>query len=530
MKSGGFLGKKQARSEPAKTHPPTGSDLTNLLASAQKSPDKTFNLVWQSPSGDNSQYILSVLIGGGVQRGDRRGWSQSAMDNSGVGEAEWKLHREVETKRTEIFSMRSSDAFLIQTFVEDSMALGTGAPSAANDWTPEAEIVKATPPRPEPQSNAPQNAPLSALLDSLEPPHGGQAQASRPAQSPAQAPAPTATGVAPYHEGNLRRTNIRTIMEAFNSHRTTGRLICDIGTVTAEVFFTDGEPVHAKSCHSIYGNRDTIGDVSVVDLLTWKEGDFKFQDGWPAASRTVTMPLSKFLSGEAATALADAAATAAAATASAAAQASAPPAQAPGTAPAAAASQGAFPATSGASPAPSNNAAAGQDDFSKVDALIGETYSSLTEKSGLLKYGMFLMLVRCEFVRFEGGQNPFCVASIGLELPNHQPLTDPVLGKLGECFDSVCEPLDILAYAGNGRLYAMFPQSTHVAASGSLTNFLRKLAATQLDNTLNGSQVKVSIGLAQVPNDGFDFLPIFEHAGKLRRAATPERSLMMSPS
>ena len=95
MKSGGFLGKKQTRTEPTKSQPPTGSDLTHLLASAQKTQDKSFTLSW-SPSGDNCVYVLSVFIGGGVQRGDRRGWSQSAIDNSGVGEAEWKLHKEVD--------------------------------------------------------------------------------------------------------------------------------------------------------------------------------------------------------------------------------------------------------------------------------------------------------------------------------------------------------------------------------------------------------------------------------------------------
>jgi hypothetical protein len=502
MKSGGFLGKKQTRSEPTKSQPPTGADLTNLLASAQKSTDKSFTLSW-TPSGDNCLYILSVFIGGGVQRGDRRGWSQSAIDNSGIAEAEWKLHKEVESKRTEIFSMRSSDAFLIQTFIEDSIALGGAAvPGAVSAWTPENQDLGASASAPQPSSVAPQSTDTQSA--------GSTPQEA--AVSAAQAAAPAAS-TAPFHEGNLRRVNVRTLMEAFNSHKTTGRLICDIGTVTAEVFFTDGEPVHAKSCHSIYGNRDTIGDVSIVDLLTWKEGDFKFQDGWPAASRTVTMPLSMFLSGEAATALANAA-----------------PAPAP-TSPTAAAPAPAAPGSplvAGTTPlAGTAGSAEPPDDFSNVDELIGETYAALIETSGLLKYGMFLMLVRCEFVRFESEQNPFCVASIGLRLANGQ-LNDAILRKVGECFESVCKPLDILAYAKGSRMYAMFPGSTHIAAGSALTEFISKLATTPLDTNVHGSSIQVSIGLAEIPSDGFDFLPIFEHASKLRSAATPDRRLVIS--
>jgi Domain of unknown function (DUF4388) len=503
MKSGGFLGKKQTRSEPTKSQPPTGSDLTNLLASAQKSTDKSFTLSW-SPSGDNCLYTLSVFIGGGVQRGDRRGWSQSAIDNSGIGEAEWKLHKEVESKRTEIFSMRSSDAFLIQTFIEDSIALGGApVPGAMPAWTPENQDLGASATAPQPSSAASQS-------------NENQSHASTPQEAPVgeaqAAPAPVST--APFHEGNLRRVNVRTLMEAFNSHKTTGRLICDIGTVTAEVFFTDGEPVHAKSCHSIYGNRDTMGDVSIVDLLTWKEGDFKFQDGWPAASRTVTMPLSMFLSGEAAAALANAAPTPAAISPTAAA---APAPAAPGSPLVAGTTP--FTGTAGSAEPP--------DDFSTVDELIGETYAALIETSGLLKYGMFLMLVRCEFVRFESEQNPFCVASIGLQLANGQ-LNDAILRKVGECFESVCKPLDILAYAKGSRMYAMFPGSTHIAAGSALNQFISKLATMPLDTNVHGSNIQVSIGLAEIPSDGFDFLPIFEHASKLRRAATPDRRLVIS--
>jgi len=472
MKSGGFgIGKKQAQRDEPKRLPPTNADLTSLLAQSQKAQDKPFTLSWHAPSGDGSHYVLSVVNFGSQK--DRRGWNSSAIDNSGVGIAEWKLHRDIEGRRTELFNMQTSDAFLIQSVIEE--ALTQGAAPGRNE-----PLGSSNFPAPEAPASQAQSGSAST------------AQSGTGSQSTAAAPASSS-----FHEGNLRQISPRKLMEHFNTNKDTGRLICDIGTVTAEVFFKDGEPVHAKSCHSIYGNKDNVGDEVVVDLLTWQEGDFKFQDKWPAATSSVTKTLQEFLSGTA------------------------------GGAAAGASSGGGHPAP--AIPASSGGTAgstASQDDFSKADDLIGDVYANMIEKSGLLKYGMFLMLARTEFARFEIGKDPFCVAAIGLE--SDRALSDAAIGKIGECFEPVGQPLDILAYASRTRLYALFPHSSGASAGSSLKLFLNNIQSTPLEGDLHGSAVKVTIGLCEVPRDGVDFQQIFENACMLRRAATPEKRIVAS--
>jgi hypothetical protein len=499
MRSSGFgLGKKQSRGDEIRRTPPTSGDLTQLLASSQKNPDKTFSISWQFASKPNCVYTLSVANCGSAQR-DRRGWSSNAIDNSAIGEAEWKYFQETDSLRSDIFSMRSSDAFLVQTMLDEAAAAGA----------PQTKV-----------SGMPAEVAASPYFDDSQGTHdtGGR--------EPHQA----ATGV---QEGSLRHTKIRALLESFNQKQITGRLICDAGTVQSEVFLMNGEPVHAKSCHSISQGRDLVGDASLIDLLTWQDGTYKFQEGWPAASKSITSPLHMFLAGEV--------------TVPEPATATAPPPPAAAPARTVHKTQQEIPATDsrdseygevslpvGSLIQPdsfssgSHLEAGSPDDFSRTDDLIGATYAMLVEPSGLLKYGMFLMLVRSEFVRFEKGKQPFCFASIELELPAGAELSYSALGKIGERFEKLCQPLDTLAYAGQSRFYALFPQSESITASTAIKQFMNNIMAIPLDANLHGSAVKVTAGVSDVPRDGSDFQRIFQHANGLRNQATPSKKLVTS--
>ncbi len=474
MRSGGFgLGKKQNRGGDIRRTPPSTADLTQLLSSCQKNPEKAFAISWIKQNNENCVYTLTVVITGPAR--DRRGWSQSAIDNSGVGEAEWKLSQELDSLRSEIFSMKCSDAYLIQTLIDEALATGT-TPFASGAGAP---------------------APVAAAQDNYE-----YQQLSQNPPTPAATPG--------LHDGYLRQTPIRKLLETFNQNKTTGRLIVDIGTVQSEVFLTAGEPVHAKSSHSISQGRDTIGDASLIDLLTWKDGTYKFQEGWPAASKSITSPLSMFLAGQ--VSMPDPAAAA-----------STPPpgqqsggaGQAPASAPAQSAAIVNFQAVPGS-----------QDDFTLTDDHIGSMYASLIDGYGLIRYGMLLMLARSEFLRFEKAQIPFCFACIELQLPAGVQITGPALTKIGERFEKVCQPLDTLSFAGGQRFFALFPQTSAAAAAQNIKQFVNNIVAIPLDTNLHGSVVKLTAGVSEMPRDGVEFQQIFETACGLRQQATPEKKIV----
>jgi hypothetical protein len=497
MRSGGFsLGKKQAGPEQSKrTTPPNGSDLFQLLGQAQKAPEKVFTYCWQSP-GSSAQFTLTVINSKSAQRGDRQGWNSSAIDHGAIGDGEWRLVKEDERGRAEVFQMRSSDADLIRTLVDEALLPENSMPEQA---LPE-----------DPAQGMGHEVSKKAWSQSLSP----QLRASGSAPpDPSAKPASTL----PYLDGNLRSTNVRTLVESFHSHSATGRLIVDIGTIQAEVFFTNGEPVHAKSCHSIYQDRDTIGDAVLVDLLTWREGDFKFNQDWPAASKSITSSLQAFLDGLVVIAPPAPPAEAAPPT---------PPAPSPmGTSNAPMApSAPSAPAPAAQFSAPSSGIPltriADPDDFATVDQLVAETYSRVLDTTGTINYGLFLMLTRSEFVRFEHTRIPFCFATISLGLTESQA-TDEVLRKIVECFEVGCQPLDIAAYATHNRMFALFPLCTSDYAGRTLKYFFNSLGATQLAENLHGSNIKITLGLSEVPRDGVEFQQIFEHACKLRRLQPP---------
>jgi hypothetical protein len=495
MKSFGLGKKQQSRTEEAKQQPPTNADLTQLLAGSQKGLDRPFTWNWQTP-GDPALYNLTVITHGAQH--ERKGWNASAIDNGAIGAANWKLIREIDGKRKEMFVMQSSDAYLIQSVIDEILVGGTETPEVAPEPAPDAWINVA--------SNASEQPGAPPAYGGAAP-SGGMGSAGTAGGAPGQ----------PDKVGNLRQTPIRNLFEGFISAKATGRLICDTGTVTSEVFFTGGEIVHAKSIHTIYNDRDMTGDKVVIDLLTWTEGDFKFQVGWAAATRTVNTAAADLLAG-----IINPVPAAASSTTNATADSTFNVMS--GTTPGA--SLGTTSSTTAAPVAPSR-IIINPDDFSNVDELIGETFAGLVEPSGMLKYGMFLMLVRTEFARYEISRSPFCVAAIGLET-QFGGLNYESLSKVSSCFESAGQPLDVIAAATSTRLFALFPHSSGTTAAASLKLFLNNLRTITLANGIHGSSVQPTIGLCEVPRDGTDFEAVMTHACKLRKAATHERSIGMS--
>jgi hypothetical protein len=522
MKSGGFgIGKKQVRTEqPKRTVPPTTTDLVQLLASSQKQMDKLFIYDWYPPIEKETRYVLSVINSNAANQKDRRGWSSSAMDNNALGEAEWKLHKEKDNDKKELLSMFSSDAQLILTLMDEylvSPGAGWSGAAAADQQDPYSSATSSSVFQ---QAIPEQQAPPPPAIS-----NSGVMSGAKPKTIPP--------------EGTLRRLPILQIAEIVAVGNVTGRLLVEAGNLQVEVFFMNGEPVHGKSCHAFYDDKDKTGDAVLVDLLTWKDGNFKFQDGWPAASKSIDKPLVQFLAGEvviaeeasAPMAQSASAATSASSFAFAPAEPAAPPPPAPvmqnpyanPTAPPVIANALSNPAYAGVVAQAGTPAKLSEvkDDFSELDTLIAETYAGLVEPSGILKFGMFLMLARGEFVR----QTQFCIASIELSI-NGSQLRSEFMPAIGEAFETCCQPLDILAHAGPSRLLVLFPHSNAGSAINTLKQFISNVQTTPLDSANHGSSVRVSAGLAEIPRDGTDLKDVLDFACKLRRAATPDRKIV----
>jgi GGDEF domain-containing protein len=72
-------------------------------------------------------------------------------------------------------------------------------------------------------------------------------------------------------EGDLKNLQVPNLLQSIGLAKMTGKLDVRSKAESAEVLFHDGIPVHAKV-------KDTIGDPALIELITWRNGEFRF---WP---------------------------------------------------------------------------------------------------------------------------------------------------------------------------------------------------------------------------------------------------------
>lgn len=89
--------------------------------------------------------------------------------------------------------------------------------------------------------------------------------------------------------GDLAHVQTPTLLQSILMAKMTGRLVVDSTKGEAEVYFLDGVPIHALT------TDNTIGEESIFELLTWKEGNFRFEPKVQADARTVHTNLDSLL-------------------------------------------------------------------------------------------------------------------------------------------------------------------------------------------------------------------------------------------
>ncbi len=98
--------------------------------------------------------------------------------------------------------------------------------------------------------------------------------------------------------GDLAEVELPGVLQSIKICKMSGRLDLQEGSDQAEIFFDDGELVHA-ALHSALANdvsdKGSVGDQVVLDVLTWERGNFYFNPGRKTFEKAVTRRLEALL-------------------------------------------------------------------------------------------------------------------------------------------------------------------------------------------------------------------------------------------
>jgi len=88
--------------------------------------------------------------------------------------------------------------------------------------------------------------------------------------------------------GDLAHVQMPTLLQSILMAKMTGLLKIESESRQADVYFVDGVPVHGVA-------TDTVGEESIYELLTWKEGTFHFEPKATSEAHTIKQNLDALL-------------------------------------------------------------------------------------------------------------------------------------------------------------------------------------------------------------------------------------------
>jgi GGDEF domain-containing protein len=89
-------------------------------------------------------------------------------------------------------------------------------------------------------------------------------------------------------QGDLVLVQLPTLLQSIQMSKMTGRLELRNHDGKSDTYFDEGKPVHAEYCGS-------TGDLAVIELLSWQDGQFRFFPGERTVERTIRNRLDALL-------------------------------------------------------------------------------------------------------------------------------------------------------------------------------------------------------------------------------------------
>lgn len=210
---------------------------------------------------------------------ERRGWERGKQGDTSA--PEWCLYqiRENGKDRVDLWRMAAHDIAIINNLIEEAKFGQTSTTVVA----------------------APEFPPLDQrdAFASPQPVTQSQQQVLRPFQPP-EDPITTSQQIdITTHgvnlSGELREVDIANVMQSINLCKMSGRLNVYDPTHQVEIFFNNGELVHAISSPLMDTSQGIKGDKVLLEVFSWDDGSFQFQHGWQTAERSINKLLQNLI-------------------------------------------------------------------------------------------------------------------------------------------------------------------------------------------------------------------------------------------
>jgi Domain of unknown function (DUF4388) len=249
------------RQKPARlTGAPDEAKLRQLVADAGRS--TSAHVTWNHPNHE-MMYTLTVTC---TNVKERRGWDKGKSGE--MVAPEWSLYeiRENGKDRVDLWRMASGDIAIIQNLIEEACNAKYGTAAAS--------IFEAPPPAPDSYAGQSNTTPPKLFTAPESETTSVSVQTDR-----------TSSGV--NLSGELKEVDVASILQSISLCKMTGRLNVYDSTEQIEIFFNNGELIHAISSPLMDSSKGVRGEKVLLEVFTWDDGSFQFQHGWQTAERTV---------------------------------------------------------------------------------------------------------------------------------------------------------------------------------------------------------------------------------------------------
>lgn len=354
-------------------------------------------------------------------------------------------------------------------------------------------------------------------------------------------------------EGQLMEMRPPNLLQSISFSGLTGRLLIDNGRECTEIYFDEGQPIHAQS-------GETTGDHAVLDLLAWQEGSFRFFPNERTTMRTFKKRLDALmLEG---VALADQSqylkkvglsedsylivknphlteeefdlAVALGVPTDLAKQKNfyclidsrsklidllrQQPMSKPESVPILFNLLGCNLVIASASPAQKAEHVTIADDYVDRAAIDAAVKVMKRPETGLFTYPIFLYFVERELLRFKSGGSPFSIIIFELAKKSG-PLTPADLQECTNRITSVIRPMDFLAHFQTLSYVLLLPQTNADAGSLVARAVVERLYAQEANNSFDPQSIIINMGIAGVPEDCQQLGQLLSSANKAKDVA-----------